>query len=107
MAKLKIDHTVLSDDHIIYTENEKLRLGVNLALGGAVTYLAEHGKPNLINSYDWGRQVQMSFYSGPNPFEPAGSTVLESWKYLGWNPIQCGDCFGHRSEILDYRCENG
>ncbi len=107
MAKLKIDHAVLNDDHIIYTENEKLRLGVNLALGGAVTYLAEHGKPNLINSYDWGRQVQMSFYSGPNPFEPAGSTVLESWKYLGWNPIQCGDCFGHRSEILDYRCENG
>ena len=107
MALEKIDHSVLEGDNIVYIENDRIRLGVNLALGGAVTYLAELDKPNLINSYDWGRQVQMSFYGHPVPYEPEGTTVQPAWKYLGWNPIQCGDCYGHRSVILDYRCENG
>jgi hypothetical protein len=26
----------------------------------------------MINSYDWGRQIQMSFYSGPVPYVPEG-----------------------------------
>lgn len=107
MAREKIDHSVLQDENIIYIENDCIRLGVNLALGGVVTYLAEHGKPNLINSHDWGRQVQMSFYSGPTPFEPDGAEVDEGWKGLGWNPIQCGDCYGHRSTLLEHRCEDG
>ena len=107
MTNPKAEQRVSNDAHVVFIENDRLRLGVDLSLGGAVTHLAEHGHPNLINSFDWGRQVQMSFYSGPNPFEPAGSTVYESWKYLGWNPIQSGDCFGHRSKILDHRCENG
>ncbi len=106
MAREKIDHSVLEDENILYIENDHIRLGVNLALGGVVTYLAEHGKPNLINSADWGRQVQMSFYSGPAPFEPNGIEVDEGWKGLGWNPIQCGDCYGHRSTLLEHRCEN-
>ncbi|MBQ3079438.1 MAG: hypothetical protein IJC48_05480 [Clostridia bacterium] len=91
----------LKDENIVWIENEYLRLGANLALGGALTYLAEHGKDNLINSFDWGRQVQMSFYGFPNPYCPEGFEVKESWKYLGWNPIQSGDCYGHRSDILD------
>lgn len=107
MTNPETERQTRQEAHIVSIENEQIRLGVNLALGGAVTELAEHGRPNLINSFDWGRQVQMSFYSGPNPFEPEGSTVSESWKYLGWNPIQSGDCFGHRSKIVDYRCENG
>ncbi len=95
-----IDHSVLEGDSIVSISNGYVQLGINLALGGAVTYFAEIGKPNLINSADWGRQVQMSFYSGPVPFEPDGHEVSQSWKFLGWNPIQCGDCYGNRSEIL-------
>ena len=107
MAKKEIDHSVLDGDNILYIENDRIRLGINLALGGVVTYLAQHGHPNLINSHDWGRQVQMSFYSHPVPFHPEGFDMNENWRSIGWNPIQCGDCFGHRSTILDYRCENG
>ncbi len=107
MAKLDIDHSILSDDYIVYIENEHIKLGVNLGLGGAVTYLAEHGKKNLINSFDWGRQVQMSFYSYPVPFCPEGHDMAQHWYGIGWNPIQSGDCYGHRSRVLDHRCEDG
>ncbi len=103
MAQLKIDHSVLEDENIIYIQNDRIRLGVNLSLGGAVTYLAHHGKPNLINSYDWGRQVQMSFYSHPVPFKPEGYEMNEGWWGIGWNPIQSGDCYGHRSTVLEHR----
>ena len=46
-----------------YIDNGVIKLGVNLALGGAITYLAESktGK-NIVNNWDWGRQIQMSFY---------------------------------------------
>lgn len=52
-----------------YLENSRLKLGVDLSLGGAVTYLSDeaNGGKNMINSYDWGRQIQMSYYSGPRP----------------------------------------
>ncbi len=54
-----------------YLDNGEIRVGVNLDIGGAITYLSKSGSDeNIVNSFDWGRQIQMSFYSGPNPFEP-------------------------------------
>ena len=84
-------------------ENDHIRLGANLALGGAITLLSTKDGPNMINSYDWGRQIQMSFYSGPQPFEPNGKKPSDHWKQLGWNPIQSGDFGGHTSTILEHR----
>jgi len=86
-----------------YLENDQLRLGVNLSIGGSVTFLSHKDGPNMINSHDWGRQIQMSFYSGPNPFEPDGKKPRKDWAQLGWNPIQSGDCYGNRSTILEHR----
>ena len=87
-----------------YLDNGEIRLGIDLSIGGAVTYLSDAQKPNnLINSFDWGRQVQMSFYSGPIPFQPPGTTLAPEWKALGWNPIQSGDHFGHGSPVLEHR----
>ncbi len=97
----------LTDDNLVYLENETIRIGVNLSLGGALTYLAEKGKKNLINSYDWGRQVQMSFYSHPIPFVPEGVPMAERWKHIGWNPIQSGDVGKNRSRVLDWHSEYG
>jgi hypothetical protein len=96
----------LSDDNLIFIENEYLRLGANISLGGALTYLSEKGKKNLINSADWGRQVQMSFYAPPVPYQPEGVEMAECWKVIGWNPIQSGDYYRNRSRVLEYKCEN-
>ena len=82
----------------------KLILGVDLNLGGAITYLAPatNRELNVINSHDWGRQVQLSYYSGPNPFHPPGTVVSTNWQSLGWNPIQSGDCFGFKPTLLKH-----
>jgi hypothetical protein len=89
---------------ISWLDNGQIRLGVDLSIGGAITHLSDATtKVNMINSHDWGRQIQMSFYSGPVPFVPDGATVAPNWKGLGWNPIQSGDCYGFRSRIVEHR----
>nr|MDQ2687541.1 hypothetical protein [Armatimonadota bacterium] len=91
-------------DKISYLDNAHIRLGVELDLGGAITYLSKSGSEvNVVNSFDWGRQIQLSFYSGPNPFAPHGKTPNKAWAGLGWNPIQSGDSYGHRSTVLESR----
>lgn len=98
------DYKIL-DEGVVYVENEYIKLGANIELGGAITYLAEHGNKNLINSWDWGRQVQLSFYSGPVPFHPEGTEMGTHWTHTGWNPIQTGDCFFNRAKVLEYKVE--
>ena len=85
-----------------YLENEDIRLGIDLNLGGAITYLAPatNHDLNVINSSDWGRQVQLSYYSGPVPYHPPGTKMNQSWHFIGWNPIQSGDCYGFESRVL-------
>lgn len=85
-----------------FLENDQLRLGANLAIGGSITHLSTKSGPNMINSYDWGRQIQMSFYSGPIPFEPDGKKPSADWAGLGWNPIQSGDCYNNTAKVLEH-----
>ena len=87
-----------------YLDNGQIRIGVDLNLGGAITWLSKSGDTtNLVNSFDWGRQIQMSFYSGPVPFTPEGKQPAAVWRDLGWNPIQSGDHFKNRARTLEYR----
>jgi hypothetical protein len=90
-------------DSIGYLGNGIIRIGVDLDLGGSITYLAPAEGENMINDFDWGRQIQMSFYSGPVPFMPHGKKPLKAWEPLGWNPIQSGDCFRNRAKVIAYQ----
>jgi hypothetical protein len=91
-----------------YLENDRLKVGIDLSIGGAVTFLTDskNGGENMINSADWGRQIQLSFYSGPRPFiGPNGEQPTPSWAGLGWNPIQSGDCGNNRSKVTKFAYE--
>ena len=78
------------------------------SLGGAITYLSVSGKDeNVVNSFDYGRQIQMSYYSGPVPFSVGDKQPAPHWKHLGWNPIQTGDDFHHGSRVIDARTTVG
>jgi hypothetical protein len=93
------DHT----PEMSYLDNGVVKLGVDLNLGGAVTYLSRAKEDfNIINSWDWGRQVQMSYYSGPVPFMPKGKEPAPQWRGLGWNPVQAGDHFGNSSKTIEH-----
>ena len=94
------------NEPIRYIENDRVKVGFNLAIGGAVVYLEDkkNNSGNMINSYDWGRQIQLSYYSGPHPFiGPNGEKPSDSWAGLGWNPIQAGDCGGYGSRVLEFK----
>ncbi|MGB0372892.1 MAG: hypothetical protein ACPGN3_16290 [Opitutales bacterium] len=89
-----------------FIDNGTLKLGVSKDLGGAITYLSVSGSDeNIINNYDWGRQIQMSFFSDPAPYTENGKEPKDHWKHIGWNPIQAGDDFGNGSEIVELRQE--
>ncbi len=88
------------DAQMSWLENDVIKLGIDLHRGGSIVYLAPKGGGNLINNYDLGRQVQLSFYAGPVPFSAGGQQPAEHWKHLGWNPIQAGDDFKNPSKII-------
>ena len=106
----KQDHVAVAGKDVIndsmqYLQNDRLKLGIDLNLGGAVTFLSDqkNGGENMINSYDWGRQIQMSYYSGPWPYiGPNGETPTPEWQGLGWNPIQSGDAGNHRAKLISF-----
>ena len=94
-------------DHVprmSFIQDHDIRLGIDLNLGGAITYLAPvtNLELNVINRHDWGREIQLSYYSGPIPYHPPGTTLSTSWHSLGWNPIQAGDSYGFRSKVLQW-----
>ena len=96
--------TALPAPRMTYLDNGEVRIGMDLALGGAVTFISGKDHPgNLINSADLGRQIQMSHYSGPWPYEVGDKKPHPAWVGLGWNPIQTGDCHLNPSEVVDHR----
>lgn len=96
--------TALPTPRMTYLDNGNVRIGMDLALGGAVTFISGKDHPgNLINSADLGRQIQMSHYSGPWPYEVGDKKPHPAWVGLGWNPIQTGDCNLNPSEVVEHR----
>lgn len=91
------------DADMRYLGNAEVKVGVDLSRGGAIVFLSRAGGDNLINNFDLGRQVQLSFFSGPVPFAVGDKHPAKQWEHIGWNPIQAGDDFKHGSRVLKYR----
>jgi hypothetical protein len=88
----------------LFLGNDKLRVGIDLNMGGAITYLAEAGSSdNMVNNPDLGRQIQTAFYAGPITYNQNGKKPAENWQFLGWNPVQAGDYYLHPARIVSYQ----
>lgn len=95
--------TALPAEEMSWLENDQIRLGIDLSRGGSITFLAKVSDgANVINNHDLGRQVQLSFFSGPVPFSVEGQEPTEHWRHIGWNPIQSGDDFDNSARILEH-----
>lgn len=94
----------LPKEKMSFIDNGTIKVGVNLALGGAITWVSKSGSAeNVVNSHDLGRQIQMSYYSGPNPYIAGDKKPVEHWAKLGWNPIQSGDWAMNPSKVLEHK----
>ena len=117
-------------DKEIFIQNEKLKAGVNLDWGGALSYLEDldsevetinaDGKiiidskasekyggellssnVNLINCHDTGRLVQQSYYGALDDENYENGTFMGNrWSY---NPVQGGNQFNGKSKIVDIK----
>lgn len=95
---------VAGGERMAFIDNGQIRVGVDLSIGGAITHVSDLARgENLINSHDWGRQIQMSFYSGPANYQREGKRKSAHWGGFPWNPIQSGDSFGNGSQTLESR----
>jgi len=79
-------------------DNGTIHLRFDLSRGGAIAYISKSGVDrNIVNVYDEGRYIQQAYYAGKDT--TTQSTVWKSW---AWNPIQAGDTYGNRAQMLDY-----
>jgi len=76
-----------------------ISLCVDLKRGGCFDELHINNGPNIVdNPIDGGRQIQVSLYDGQTYYDS-----VDCWRgKWGWNPVQCGDRYGHGSRVLNF-----
>ena len=63
----------IAEDSFTYIDNGVVKLGIDMGRGGAIGYFSASGsKTNIVNCHDMGREIQLSFYAGPNFYNPDG-----------------------------------
>ncbi len=83
--------------------NDELRLKLDLTRGGAIAYISKSDVDrNIVNVHDEGRYIQQSYYGG-KIINRQQEGQKKAWSPWSWNPIQVGDCYKNRSEILEYK----
>lgn len=88
----------------LFLANDKVRVAIDLNMGGAINYITEAGSSeNMINNADLGRQLQTAIYAGPIPYVVNGKKPVEQWRALGWNPVQTGDYFNNPARVISYQ----
>lgn len=77
----------------LFLDNGVVKLGVDIGRGGAISHFGPSGSGlNLVNTFDLGRFIQLSYYSGPSFYNPGGRcNKLFRGQAWGWNPIGAGD----------------
>lgn len=88
------------------TDNGIIKLKLDLTRGGAICYVSlSDSDRNLVNIADEGRYIQQSYYAGRS-LDRRDEGQSPRWSPWPWNPIQVGDAYRNRAEILDFK-KNG
>lgn len=84
-------------------DNGMLTLKLDLTRGGAISWLSLSGSTrSIVNIADEGRYIQQSYYAGKS-LDRKAEGQAPRWSPWSWNPIQVGDAFRNRAQILDYK----
>jgi hypothetical protein len=84
-------------DEYVYLESEAIKVGLDMSRGGSIGFAsAVHQGENVINTADMGREIQLSFYGGPDDYDNCHWNG-QNWP---WNPIGAGDVKGHHGTVL-------
>ncbi|SOE23193.1 hypothetical protein SAMN06298216_3587 [Spirosomataceae bacterium TFI 002] len=99
--KLEPKASCLGDENNeVGIDNGVLHLKLDLSRGGAISYISESGSQrNIVNVHDEGRYIQQSYYAGKK-LDRVKDGQNPNWSPWTWNPIQVGDSFKNRAEIL-------
>jgi len=83
-------------------DNGIIKVKQDLTRGGAINYISvSSNSTNIVNIHDEGRYVQQSYYAGISVDRQAEGQS-PSWSPWPWNPIQVGDCYMNRAQILEF-----
>jgi len=107
MLTLLIGYSLISTgQEMPEADNGTIRLKLDLTRGGAICYVSLSGSDeNLVNIADEGRYIQQSYYAG-RMLDRKSEGQSPRWSPWPWNPIQVGDAYRNRAEILDFK-KNG
>jgi hypothetical protein len=87
----------------LVADNGILTLKLDLTRGGAISYISVSGSDrNLVNIADEGRYIQQSYYAGKR-LDRKKQGQSPDWSPWSWNPIQVGDAFRNRAQIITYQ----
>jgi hypothetical protein len=86
----------------IELNNDTLHLKLDLTRGGAIKYISKSGLTrSVVNIADEGRYIQQSYYAG-NTLNRIADGQNPAWSPWSWNPIQVGDSYRNRAQILEH-----
>ena len=133
VQKIGVSDRAYDQTQTLFIQDEYLKIGARLGAGGALThveklnanvveYIDEKGvvriesgvdktavktvtdEVNLVNIYDWGREIQQSYYIAADKTHGYEPKEEQLWPYDGvlYNPVQAGSAGDKQSQIIDY-----
>lgn len=85
-------------EDLLSVDNGTVKIAIDRAKGASITHFSWSAYPqNAVNSYDPGRLIQQSYYSGKR-IDRRTAGQHQAWSPWSWNPIQGGGV-GSWSEV--------
>ena len=92
-----------NNDNEPVIDNGVIVLKLDLTRGGAISFISLSGSQrSIVNIADEGRYIQQSYYAGRS-VDRKSEGQAPNWSPWSWNPIQVGDAFRNRAQILAFQ----